>query len=157
MTGRLKEEIKQNKPFSSLEEEAFLNLQRTTDALSRRVAAALRPLGLSPTQFNVLRILRGAGAEGLACGEIGERMITRDPDITRLLDRMEKRGLIERCRESKDRRVIMARISKEGLRLLAEFDDQGQKLQREMLGHMGEHKLKALCELLEEARCCKEQ
>lgn len=152
MTGRLKDEIKQNKPFSSLEQEAFLNLQRTADALSRRVAVALKPLGLSPTQFNVLRILRGAGAHGLPCGEIGERMVTRDPDITRLLDRMEKHGLIERCRGSKDRRVITARISKEGLRLLAEFDALGPKLEHRMLGHMGERKLKALCELLEEAR-----
>ena len=152
MTGRLKDEIKQKKPFNSLEQETFLNLQRTADALSRRVSAALKPLGLSPTQFNVLKILRGAGSSGLPCGEIGERMITRDPDITRLLDRMEKRGLIERCREKKDRRVITARISKEGLRLLAEFDTQGQKLEREMLGHMGQRKLKTLCELLEEAR-----
>jgi DNA-binding MarR family transcriptional regulator len=153
MTGRLKDEIKQNKPFSSLEQETFLNLQRTADALSRRVAAVLKPLGLSPTQFNVLRILRGAGPQGLPCGEIGERMVTRDPDITRLLDRMEKSGLIERGRESKDRRVITTRISKEGLQRLAEFDEQYPKLERHMLGHLGERKLKALCELLEEARC----
>jgi MarR family transcriptional regulator, organic hydroperoxide resistance regulator len=152
MTGRLKDEIKQNKPFGSLEQEVFLNLQRTADALSRRVAAALKPLGLSPTQFNVLRILRGAGNSGLPCGEIGERMVTRDPDITRLLDRMEKSGLIERHRESNDRRVITARISKEGLRLLAEFDAQDSKLERQMLGHMDERKLKALRKLLEEAR-----
>ncbi len=152
MNGRLKDEIKQHKPFGSLEQEVFLNLQRTADALSRRVSAALKPLGLSPTQFNVLRILRGAGTSGLPCGEIGERMVTRDPDITRLLDRMEKRGLIERCRESSDRRVITARISKDGLRLLAEFDAQGSKLERQMLGHMGERKLNILCELLEEAR-----
>ncbi len=152
MTGRLKDEIKQNKPFGSLEQEVFLNLQRTADALSRRVSAALKPLGLSPTQFNVLRILRGAGAEGLPCGEIGERMVTRDPDITRLLDRMEKRGLIERCRQSNDRRVITARISKDGLRVLAEFDARDSKLELQMLGHMDERKLKVLCELLEEAR-----
>lgn len=152
MTGRLKDEIKQKKPFSSLEQEAFLNLQRTADALLRQVAEALKPLGLSPTQFNVLRILRGAGGSGLPCGEIGERMITHDPDITRLLDRLEKRGLIERCRESKDRRVITARISKEGLRVLGEFDKHENDLESAMLGHLGERKLKILCELLEEAR-----
>ncbi len=152
MTGRLKDEIKQQKPFNSLEQEVFLNLQRTADALSRRVAEALKPLGVSPTQFNVLRILRGAGDTGLPCGEIGDRMITHDPDITRLLDRLEKRALIQRCRESKDRRVITARITREGLSLLAEFDEREQSLEREMLHHLGERKLKALCELLEEAR-----
>ncbi len=152
MTGRLKDEIKQSKPFNSLEQEVFLNLQRTADALSRRVAEALKPLGISPTQFNVLRILRGAGEDGLPCGEIGDRMITHDPDITRLLDRLEKRGLIERARGSKDRRVITARISKEGLQLLASFDERERHLEREMLGHLGDRKLRELCRLLEEAR-----
>ncbi len=152
MTGRLKDEIKQSKPFNSLEQEVFLNLQRTADALSRRVAEALKPLGISPTQFNVLRILRGAGDEGLPCGEIGDRMITHDPDITRLLDRLEKRGLIERSRGSKDRRVITARISKEGLQLLSAFDERESHLEREMLGHLSDRKLKELCRLLEEAR-----
>lgn len=152
MPGRLQDEIKQTKPFTSLEEEVFLNLQRTSDALMRRLALALKPQNLSPTQYNVLRILRGAGEAGLPCGEIGERMITRDPDITRLLDRMEKRGLISRCRESKDRRVITARISHEGLRVLAELDQGNPKLLTGVLGHLGETKLKALSALLEEAR-----
>ncbi len=152
MTGRLKDEIKQKKPFHSLEQEVFLNLQRTADALSRKIAAALKPLGLSGTQLNVLRILRGAGSQGLPCGEIGERMVTRDPDITRLLDRLERRGLIERCRESKDRRVITTRISEEGLRLLSEFDAREPEVLKEMLGHMGKQKLEAFCELLETAR-----
>ncbi len=152
MSGRLKDEIKQNKPFNSLEQEVFLNLQRTADALSRRVAEALKPFEISPTQFNVLRILRGAGEDGLPCGEIGQRMITHDPDITRLLDRLEKRGLIERCRGSKDRRVITAQISKQGLQLLATFEEQESHLERDMLGHLGDRKLKELCRLLEEAR-----
>src|SRR4029079_5455628 len=98
MAGRLQKEIQQTRPFGSLEEEAFLGLQRTADALARRAYDVLKPSGLSATQYNVLRILRGAGEAGLACGEIGERMITRDPDITRLLDRLEARHLIARAR-----------------------------------------------------------
>ncbi len=96
------------------EEAAFLELLRTTDMLSRNLVQVLKTEDLSPTQYNVLRILRGT-PEGLPCGEIANRMITRDPDVTRLLDRLEKRGLISRCRETKDRRMVMARITPEGL------------------------------------------
>ena len=96
----------------------FLELLRTTDMLSRGLIHVLKAEDLSATQYNVLRILRGA-PEGLPCGEIASRMITRDPDITRLLDRMEKRSLISRCRETKDRRMVMARITSEGLKVLA--------------------------------------
>src|SRR2546426_12329461 len=99
------------------EEAAFLDLLRTTDMLSRGPAQVLRSEDLSATQYNVLRILRGA-PEGLACGEIARRMITRDPDITRLLDRLEKRGLISRCRETRDRRTVLARITADALKLL---------------------------------------
>src|ERR1700732_3057909 len=99
------------------EEAAFLELLRATDMLSRGLIAVLKTEDLSPNQYNVLRILRGA-PEGLPCGEIANRMITRDPDVTRLLDRLEKRALISRCRETKDRRTVMARIAPEGLKLL---------------------------------------
>src|SRR5207245_9100987 len=91
------------------EEAAFLDLMRTTDMLSRGLIHVLKAEDLSATQYNVLRILRGS-PEGLACGEIASRMITRDPDVTRLLDRLEKRSLISRCRETKDRRTVMARL-----------------------------------------------
>src|SRR5580658_669185 len=104
------------------EEDAFLELLRTTDMLSRGPAQVLKTGDLSATQYNVLRILRGA-PEGLPCGEIANRMITRDPDVTRLLDRLEKRELISRCRETKDRRMVMARITPQGLRLLAQLDE----------------------------------
>src|ERR1700684_4530640 len=97
----------------SSEEAAFLDLLRTTDILSRGLFRVLKSENLSPTQYNVLRILRGA-PDGLPCGEIASRMIPRDPDITRLLDRLEKRGLISRCRETRDRRMVMARIPPEG-------------------------------------------
>ena len=95
----------------------------------------------------MLRILRGS-PEGLPCGEIASRMITRDPDITRLLDRLEKRGLISRCRETKDRRMVMARITPEGLKLLARLDEPVQAAHRKQLGHLGRERLRALTELL---------
>ena len=102
MTGRVQREIKPRKPFHRVEDEAFVNIQRTADALMQGLATALKPTGLSPTQYNVLRILRGAEPDGLACREIADRMITRDPDITRLLDRMENHGWITRQRQQED-------------------------------------------------------
>src|SRR5437879_13870834 len=102
-------------PSGCPEEAAFLDLMRTTDMLSRGLVHVLKTEDLSPTQYNVLRILRGA-PEGLACGEIASRMITRDPDVTRLLDRLAKRGLISRRRETKDRRTVLARITPAGLK-----------------------------------------
>jgi DNA-binding MarR family transcriptional regulator len=129
------------------EEAAFLELLRTTDMLSRGLVKVLKFEDLSGTQYNVLRILRGLPA-GLACGEIASRMITRDPDITRLLDRLEKRGLISRCRETKDRRMVMARITPEGLKLLARLDEPVQAAHRKQLGHLGRERLRALTELL---------
>src|ERR1700694_5664766 len=107
------------------EEAAFLDLLRTADMLSRGLVQILKTEDISATQYNVLRILRGA-LEGLPCGEIASRMITRDPDVTRLLDRLEKRGLISRCRETRDRRSVMARITPQGLKLLARLDEPVQ-------------------------------
>src|SRR6266699_6414278 len=107
------------------EEAGFVDLLRTTDMLSRGLIQVLKTEDLSATQYNVLRILRGA-PEGLACGEIASRMITRDPDVTRLLDRLEKRCLISRCRETKDRRSVMAKITRAGLKLLARLDEPVQ-------------------------------
>jgi len=133
------------------EEGAFLELLRTTDQLSRGLVPLLKAEELSPTQYNVLRILRGA-LEGLPCGEIGQRMITRDPDITRLLDRLEKRGLIARWRDSKDRRMVLARITPEGLKMLDRLDGPMQEGHRAQLGHLGRARLKALCALLRVAR-----
>ena len=133
------------------EEAAFLELLRTCDLLSRGPAQVLKVEDLSATQYNVLRILRGA-PEGLPCGEIASRMITRDPDITRLLDRLEKRELISRCRETKDRRMVMARITPEGLKVLARLDEPVQAGHRKQLGHLGRERLRALSELLRIAR-----
>ena len=133
------------------EEMAFLDLLRTTDMLSRGLIHVLKAEELSATQYNVLRILRGS-PEGLACGEIASRMITRDPDVTRLLDRLEKRGLISRCRETKDRRTVMARITPEGFKLLARLDEPVQAGHRRQLGHLGRERLRLLTELLSVAR-----
>jgi DNA-binding MarR family transcriptional regulator len=133
------------------EEAAFLDLLRTCDLLSRGPAQVLKTEDLSATQYNVLRILRGS-PEGLPCGEIGSRMITRDPDITRLLDRLEKRELISRCRETKDRRMVMARITPDGLKLLARLDAPVEESHRKQLGHLGRERLRALSELLHACR-----
>jgi len=133
------------------EEMAFLDLLRTTDILSRRLIPVLKAADLSATQYNVLRILRGAPA-GLACGEIAGRMITRDPDVTRLLDRLEKRGLISRSRETKDRRTVITRITPAGLKLLTRLDGPVRAAHRRQLGHLGRNRLRALTELLGAAR-----
>jgi len=135
----------------SPEESAYLDLLRTADVLMRGAIGVLKAEELSTTQYNVLRILRGS-PQGLPCGEIAGRMITRDPDVTRLLDRMEKRALISRSRESRDRRLVLARITPEGLRLVNRLDEPVQKIHRKQLGHMGKDRLKALAELLAAAR-----
>jgi MarR family transcriptional regulator, organic hydroperoxide resistance regulator len=152
MARRLRDEIQQQNPFESLEQEAVLNVLRTADVLLQRIAAVLKPFKLSHSQYNVLRILRGAGPEGLACREISERMITRDPDITRLLDRLEARGLLTRTRDQKDRRVIMAHITPEGRRLLEALDQPIAEIGRQPLQHLGEQRLRTLIRLLELAR-----
>ena len=152
MTTGIQAEIKQAKPFSSLEEDALLSLQRTADQLQWRIFKLLKPYGVSPTQYNALRILRGAKEQGRSCSEIAERMINRDPDITRLIDRLERRGLVQRAREKKDRRVVTARITPAGLELLKELDRPVEEFNRKMLGHLGEQKLKRLIKLLGVAR-----
>ena len=145
-------EIQQTKPFNNLEEEALVSLQRTADQLAGRLSDMLKPHGLSPTQYNALRILRGAGDGGRACSEIAERMINRDPDITRLVDRLERRGLVARSREKRDRRVIITRITLAGLDLLRGLDRPIEEFNRKLLGNLGEPQLRTLIKLLEAAR-----
>ena len=140
------------KPYRTLEQGAFINVQRAADALSRGVEEALKPTGLSFTQYNILRILRGAGPDGLACGEVAGRMMTRDPDITRLLDRLEARRLVSRSRERRDRRVVKSRITEQGLSLLEGLDHPVAETHRRQLGHLGERRLRSLILLLELAR-----
>jgi DNA-binding MarR family transcriptional regulator len=133
------------------EEAAFLNLLRTTEMLSRPLAQLLKTGDLSPAQYNVMRILRGS-PEGLTCREVGNRMITRDPDITRLLDRLEKRRLISRKRDDKDRRIVLTRITEQGLDLLARLDQPIRNMHRKLLGHLGHDRLRALTQILDACR-----
>ena len=152
MAGRLRQEIKQKKPFSGVQEEVVLALQRTADLAAAPMNEVLRAENLSMSQYNVLRILRGAGQEGLPCGEISERMVRRDPDLTRLLDRMEARGVVTRARGTADRRVVNAYITEEGLELLQSLDSQVETILKQTLSHMPVQRLRTLLELLEEVR-----
>lgn len=156
MAGKLRREIQQVKPFTSLEEEVFLNLIRTADELMRRFSEVLKPAELTPTQYNVLRILRGAEPEGISCREIAERMVTHDPDVTRMLDRLEKRGLVVRRREARDRRIINTRITPKGLNLLAGIDQDVADFHRRKLQHIKTSSLNKLNSLLEKARSSQE-
>lgn len=152
MVRRLADEIKQGRPFASLAEEAFLNVQRTAEALARGMSELFKTHGITGTQYNVLRILRGAGEEGLPCSEVGGRMVTRDPDVTRLLDRLERQGLVARERSSADRRVVTTRITAAGLELLTSLDTPVVEVQQHLLGHMGPEELQGLIEGLQLAR-----
>jgi DNA-binding MarR family transcriptional regulator len=114
VSGHLQKEIRQRKPFTDIEQEVVLNVMRTASTLGQGVAAVLRDYGLSGPQYNALRILRGAGEKGLPCSEVGDRLVSRDPDVTRLLDKLEKRGLVRRKRSSPDRRRVIARLTKAG-------------------------------------------
>ena len=152
MAKGIQAELKQNKPFSSLAEEAFIAILRTADKLQLQLVELLKPHGLTPTQFNALRILRGAGEDGLPCSEIGERMINHDPDITRLLDRLEQRDLVQRRRDQKDRRVHLARITSTGLDILKRLDQPVQEFHERRMPKVGEAGLKSLIRQLEKVR-----
>jgi DNA-binding MarR family transcriptional regulator len=145
------EEIHQTRAFASIEEELLVSLLRTTDVMQERFEQMIRPFNISMTQYNVLRILRGAEPEGRTCGEIGERMIAREPDVTRLLERMDKAALIKRTRDSKDRRVVVTRITNAGLKLLEELDPKLREIDG-LLKPMGERKIETMLKLLDEVR-----
>jgi DNA-binding MarR family transcriptional regulator len=136
----------------SLENRIFIALLQVTDALTQEAEFLVKSAGLTGAQYNVLRILRGAEPEGLACNVIGERMISHDPDMTRLLDRMEKRGLITRERQTDDRRVIKTRITPQALNVLKTLDQPIRDLHKRQFRHMSASRLKVLSDLLEEVR-----
>jgi DNA-binding MarR family transcriptional regulator len=148
----LKLEIVQERPFSSVEEEALLNLMRTSDVLHRAFHRKTRDWGVTSTQYNVLRILRGAQPRGLTCAAIGSRMITAEPDITRLLARLKALKLIRQQRDRHDRRVVWTQISEAGLELLKAMDPVIERVPRELLGHMSKAELTELINLVELAR-----
>jgi len=148
----LKQEIAQERPFSSAEEEALLNLLRTADCLQRAFQRMSREWGVTSTQYNVLRILRGSHPQGLTCSAIGDRMITAEPDITRLLGRLKALKLIRQHRDRHDRRVVWTQISEAGLDLLRQMDPAIAAEPRTLLGHLAERDLVELTRLLELAR-----
>jgi DNA-binding MarR family transcriptional regulator len=150
--GNLKSEIAQQRPFSSPAEEALLNLMRTADCLQRAVQRKTRAWGITSTQYNVLRILRGSQPDGLTCSAIGDRMITAEPDITRLLARLKALKLIRQQRDKRDKRVIWTQISAAGLALLAEMDPMVRESPGQLLGHLAPEELSELIRLLELAR-----
>ncbi|HEU4827692.1 MAG TPA: MarR family transcriptional regulator [Gemmatimonadales bacterium] len=152
MSPTLQSELKQRKPFSSLEHEAVVSLARTAALLEHQTAEALKPHGLTPTQYNVLRILRGAGPEGLCRNEVRDRMISPMPDTTRLLDRLAEMGFLVRAREGEDRRFVRTRITAEGKELIDRLDEVIHGLHRRQLGHLGSGRLRTLLDLLEAAR-----
>jgi DNA-binding MarR family transcriptional regulator len=152
MSTLLQREIQQRRPFAEVGELVFLNLVRTTEALARGEIELLKARDLSFAQYNVLRILRGAGDADLSCGEISERMVKRDPDVTRLLDRLVARGLATRDRHADDRRVVISRITEQGRSLLDELDEPLAALHREQTAHMGPDDLHRLVGLLERLR-----
>jgi DNA-binding MarR family transcriptional regulator len=137
-------------PATPLEDQLFVAILKTADSLSQQAEQLIKTAGLSPAQYNVLRILRGSGPEGLLCRGISERMISRDPDITRLLDRMEKHQLITRERQTEDRRVIKTRITPGGSKLLKKLDLPVHELHKKQFRHMSPARLRELAELLNE-------
>jgi len=146
-----------NVPPFPIEDRVFVALLRLADILALESEQFLKSTGLTGAQYNVLRILRGAEPHGLACGAIGDRMISHDPDITRLLDRMEKRGLITRERQTDDRRVVKTRITSQGLETLKPLDEPVHELHKRQFEHMPASRLKTLLDLLEEVAARKEK
>lgn len=152
MTRQLRSELKQSKPFASLEEEVCLEILRTSQITGRWVTEALKPSGLTPPQFNVLRILRGAQPEALASCRIGERMINHDPDLTRLVDRLEAAGWVEKSRDAGDRRVVNVRITKAGLKIVEDASQAVRLRLQAELKPVGVRRLNSLADLLELVR-----
>ncbi|MEP6999165.1 MAG: MarR family transcriptional regulator [bacterium] len=152
MPSSLRDEIKQTKPFKSLEEEAMLSVERTAAVLLHRLSETFKPHDITPTQYNVLRILRGARPAGLCRNDIRERLIAQVPDVTRLIDRLVIAGLVERERTDADRRIVTTRITTTGLGLLKDLDEPVADAHRTQLGHLSTTQLKALIDLLALAR-----
>lgn len=151
-TSNLQKEIGKRKPFEAPEQEAALNLERTQDLLLREFDQLFQRHRISSPQYNVLRILRGHGGEGLPCRRIAAEMVTFDPDVTRLVDRLERAGLVARRRTPDDRRVVLVKITPAGLTLLKSLDQPVLDLHRRQLGHLTRAELTELNRLLVKAR-----
>jgi MarR family transcriptional regulator, organic hydroperoxide resistance regulator len=143
---------KPTQTFRSREQEATLGLLRTADAVKRSLAQVIEPHGITPQQYNVLRILRGAGPDGLPTLTIGERMIEQTPGVTRLIDRLERKGLVARTPCAKDRRRVFCRITTKGLDLLKELDDPINRWDTQAVSVLPPSELDALIDLLDRVR-----
>jgi DNA-binding MarR family transcriptional regulator len=150
--AKLQDELKQTRPFRGIEEEAYLSLVRTAACLDHALSQALKPYGVTPTKYIVLRILRGAGADGLCRNEVGARLVTSVPDVTRLLDRMEETGWILRERGTKDRRYVSTHLSKKGRDLVHQLDEKVAATHAARFRHVDKRSLKTLVDLLEVVR-----
>jgi len=148
----LRDELHQTKPFTSLQHEAMLNIVRTSATMMDEMDELLKARGVTNTQYNVLRILRGAGPEGLCRNELRDRMLTRMPDVTRLLDRMEEAGLVARSRDNEDRRLVSTRITDAGRKVVDELDAPVHEYHARRMGHVSEEQLQTLIDLLTLAR-----
>jgi DNA-binding MarR family transcriptional regulator len=148
MSPSLQQDLKQKKPFRSLQQEAYLSVVRTSTTLTDAMEDLVKAQGISATQYNVLRILRGSGAEGLCRNALRDRMLTRMPDMTRLLDRMEEAGLVVRVREGDDRRMVMTRITEKGRRVLDDLDAPVMALHRKQMAGLSDAQLRTLSDLL---------
>ena len=156
MAGKLAREIKEGKPLPTLEGEAVLNVLRTSEFLLQGLNNTLKGFGLTFTQFNLLRILRSCGEPGLTCSQLAERLISRDPDTTRLLDRMEHSGLVKRERSSEDRRIVLSMITAKGEALLKEAEEPVRQIMKEHMTHLGKERLLSLVDSLEEIRAVRD-
>jgi DNA-binding MarR family transcriptional regulator len=152
MKSTLQDEIRQTRPFGSLEQEALLSLERTAALLRHALAESLKEFGVTPTQLNVLRILRGSHPTGLCRHEIGDRLVSPVPDVTRLLDRMQEAGWIERERSTEDRRLVRTFITDDGLAVLARLDEPLKTIDRRQIGHLSADELRTLIDLLARIR-----
>lgn len=152
MPDRLRAELKQTKPFPRRSAEALLSVLRTAAILEHQMGEALKPYGITTTQYNVLRIMRGAGKTGLCGREVGERMVSSVPDVSRLLDRMAEMGLIERERDGADRRHVTARITPKGLDVVAQATPRLEAVERARFGHIGADRLDTVIDALGDVR-----
>ena len=151
MATTVAKQIKQTRPFTSPEQEALLGLRMAAARLLAPWVQFLKTeAALSTSQYNVLRILSGSHPNGLTCGEVGERTVARDPDVTRLVDRLAKRGLVKRTRSEADRRVVQVDITEKGLALLRELDPHAQRMPLALLGHVSQARLRHLSRLVSE-------
>ena len=152
MGRRIREELKQTRPFASLEEEVAVEVQRTAQVLMRWLVEELKPFGITPSQYNVLRILRGSSPQPLSATEICSRMVAYDPDLTRLLDRLETAGMVKKERDEKDRRVVNVHITKLGRDTVEGAMEAARARLHGGLGGIGRSRLEQLADLLERVR-----